>query len=209
MEKLVWEHEKSRLLGPVRRDNVFPMIDAIQYSKLEPVNPNNQYPHLYVEKTFSDGFAEGLMKAFLPINDSSFQKGINSIRKILNSMKTERKPKTMTTNETISTKTEELRSLQMKADAIQAELNELQGLKEHECEVTMRPVCECGHVFTSLEIDARLVESGNSSKSDIRIPRFNPVSCPNCHKRIMSVSNPVVKSGMFGELSEKITYAKE
>ena len=116
----------------------------------------------------------------------------------------------MTTKEALLQKTEELRSLQMKADSMQQEINDLQKITETECSVTMRPVCDCGHVFTSLEIEARLGDSGKGSDNvDITIPRFSPTYCPKCNKRIMSIQNPITRDGRYCDSGDKITYAKE
>ena len=176
-----------------------------------------QYPHLKFEKvssqkTFGDGFKDGLCSALLPISSVSFQESIESVRKIIHSMKAnnERTTKTMTTNESLSQKQAEAKKLQDQLATVEAEINRLNEIQETECNVTMKPVCDCGHVFTDLAIDTNMIEDNHRSTTpDINIPRFSPVTCPNCHKRIMGIKNPAYRnSGMCSE-GNIVTFAKE
>lgn len=199
-----------------------------------------QYPHLQFEKvasqkTFADGLKDGLCSALLPISIVSFQESIESVRKILHSMSeypdnstsrverfvqqnpdffmktnNERTTKTMTTNESLSQKQAEAKKLQDQLATVESEINRLNEIQETECNVTMKPVCDCGHVFTDLAIDTNMIEDNHRSTTpDINIPRFNPVTCPNCHKRIMGIKNPAYRnSGMCSE-GNIVTFAKE
>ena len=121
----------------------------------------------------------------------------------------ERTTKTMTTNESLSQKQAEAKKLQDQLATVEAEINRLTEIQETECNVTMRPVCDCGHVFTELSIDVNMIdENHRSTTPDINIPRFNPVTCPNCHKRIMGIKNPAYRnSGMCSE-GNIVTFAK-
>ena len=197
--------------------------------------PNLQFEKVVSRpKTFADCLKDGLCSALLPISSVSFQESIESVRKILHSMSeypdnstsrverfvqqnpyffrktnNERTTKTMTTNESLSQKQAEAKKLQDQLATVESEINRLTEIQETECTVTMRPVCDCGHVFTDLQINAIIMSEHDSrSTPDINIPRFDPVCCPNCKKRIMSISNPAIRERTLCGDKNMFTFAK-
>ena len=127
----------------------------------------------------------------------------------------------LSTQQSIELQKNEVKMYEKKAEEVQAQfdqsVNRLHELEDRlaseeaaaedkkrtECTITMRPVCECGHIFKDLKIDLSSIVSPNNllckGQPAMVLPRFDPVYCPECKRRIMGIVDPVVREGCNGE----------